>query len=92
MNKLGNYITGKWITGDGDGQVCDRGGAVLVARGVAEHVGGDLAEGQRIGVGIGVVEGIDVAAIGLERQRSIDPGHRNADLGGIARNRPTCSG
>jgi oxepin-CoA hydrolase/3-oxo-5,6-dehydrosuberyl-CoA semialdehyde dehydrogenase len=21
MNKLGNYITGKWITGDGDGQV-----------------------------------------------------------------------
>ena len=20
MNKLGNYITGKWITGDGDGQ------------------------------------------------------------------------
>ena len=21
MNKLGNYITGKWITGDGDGQL-----------------------------------------------------------------------
>ena len=21
MNKLGNYITGRWITGDGDGQV-----------------------------------------------------------------------
>ncbi|MBC7688830.1 MAG: phenylacetic acid degradation bifunctional protein PaaZ, partial [Aquabacterium sp.] len=20
MNKLGNYVTGKWITGDGDGQ------------------------------------------------------------------------
>ena len=21
MNKLGNYVTGKWIQGDGDGQV-----------------------------------------------------------------------
>ena len=34
MNKLENYITGKWITGDGDGQTlvqCSTGEAIATA-------------------------------------------------------------
>ena len=67
--------------GDGDGERGARGRAVGIAHRVIEHLGGALPLRQRIGVGIGVVEGVGVAAVAVERERAVGAAHRCADIG-----------
>ena len=68
--------------GDGDGEVCGRGGVELVGHRVAEHVGHHGVLRQRLGVGIAVVQCVGVAAVGGDRDRAIGAGHRHADIEG----------
>ena len=61
--------------GDGDGERRARGRAVGILDGVGEHVLRRSALRQRIGVGIGIVERVAVAAVAVERERAIGAAH-----------------
>ena len=52
MDKLGNYVTGKWVTGDGDGQIlCDAvtGQEIAVATSDGLDFASILDYGRRVG-------------------------------------------
>src|SRR5689334_17156558 len=52
MNKLGNYITGKWITGEGDGQVLHdavTGEAIAIASTEGLDFASTLDYGRKVG-------------------------------------------
>ena len=70
--------------GDGDGERGARGRAVGILDGIGEHILCRRALRQRIGVGIGVVEGVAVAAVAVERERAIGAGDGRADIAGGA--------
>src|SRR6185312_5078554 len=70
--------------GDGDGEGGGGRGAEIVDHGVGELVGDDLALGQGVGVWIGIVEGVGVAAVGVDGDRAVGSGDGGADVGGQA--------
>ena len=65
--------------GDGDGQRRRRGGAVEVHDRVGEHLGGGRALRDRVGVPIGVVQRVEVAAVGVDDDGAVDADHRRPD-------------
>ena len=67
--------------GDDDAQCCRRGAAIGVGDLITERVGGLLAAGKGIDRDAGVVEGVRVAAIGVQRQCAISSHDAGADAG-----------
>ena len=63
-------------TVDGQGQGVGRRAAVPVADGVGKGVGEGFAHAECLHGGQGVVEGVGVRAVGIERQASVQPGLR----------------
>ena len=63
-------------TVDGEGQGVGRRAAVPVADGVGKGVGEGFAHAECLHGGQGVVEGVGVRAVGIERQASVQPGLR----------------
>ena len=67
---------------DGDGQGIGAGTAFAVGDGIGEDVGEGFAHAERLNRSQRVVEGVDVGAVRIHRQRAVGPG--SGDLGNEA--------
>ena len=86
----GRCTIGLAVDGDSERARCRQ--VVRVLDGVVEHLGQRLAGVQRIDVGVGVVQHIAVAAIGVDGQRAVLARHHRTSVGGHGGGAATCRG